>query len=229
MFNGFTDDTIKFFMDIRYHNDAETFKALNEIYQNEVKAKFSELINDLAPTMTNIDSTIELRPSKCLARIRRDTRFTKDKTPYRDHLWMLFRKSGEPRDGSPFFWYELSPETSTCGVGIWGQPRQFYEYFRSEMVRRPQDLQRILKSLFTPKNDFVLNGDCYKRRKIPGSLPLELQPFYIRKQIYISHSLDDYSKVFTPKLTDILTADFKTLAPMYLYMRKLKDKFGAEI
>jgi uncharacterized protein (DUF2461 family) len=29
---------------------------------------------------------MEVRPVKCLARLRRDTRFTKDKSPYRDHL-----------------------------------------------------------------------------------------------------------------------------------------------
>ena len=64
-----------------------------------MKAPFEAFIQELAPAMLSIDPQMELRPYRCMARLRRDVRFTKDKSPFRDHLWVLFRHAGEPREG----------------------------------------------------------------------------------------------------------------------------------
>ena len=71
--------------------------------------------------MQRIDPQMEIRPHKCLARIRRDTRFTKDKSPYRDHLWLLFRRAAEPREQSLNFWFELGPQNYGLGHGVLGR------------------------------------------------------------------------------------------------------------
>ena len=64
-----------------------------------VKAPFEAFIQELAPAMLSIDPQMELRPYRCMARLRRDVRFTKDKSPFRDHLWVLFRLCGRTARG----------------------------------------------------------------------------------------------------------------------------------
>ena len=87
MFTGFPEETIRFFLDLRFHNSTTWYRENKERYLREVQAPFYELIGELVPLLQRIDPQMEIRPHKILSRIRRDTRFSRDKTPYRDHLW----------------------------------------------------------------------------------------------------------------------------------------------
>ena len=107
MFTGFPEATIQFFLDIRFHNSIDYFEENRTRYERDVKAPFEAFIQELAPAMLSIDPQMELRPYRCMARLRRDVRFTKDKSPFRDHLWVLFRHAGEPREGSVMYGFEL--------------------------------------------------------------------------------------------------------------------------
>ena len=111
MFTGFTDDTIRFFLDLKFHNSTEYFHQEHERYLKDVQKPFYDFIEDLGSQMKDIDPLMEIRPYKCLSHIHRDTRFSRDKSPYRDHLWLLFRRAAEPRDRSLFYFFEFA-----CGV-----------------------------------------------------------------------------------------------------------------
>ena len=101
MFTGFTDDTIRFFLDLKFHNSTEYFHQEHERYLKDVQKPFYDFIEDLGSQMKDIDPLMEIRPYKCLSHIHRDTRFSRDKSPYRDHLWLLFRRAaGVPMERS---------------------------------------------------------------------------------------------------------------------------------
>ena len=95
------------------------------------------MIDDLAPDMLKIDPQMEVRPHKCLSRIHRDTRFSRDKSPYRDHLWFLFRRAGEPREKSLFYYFELGPDRLSWGMGFWDENREALDLFRKRMRANP--------------------------------------------------------------------------------------------
>ena len=105
MFNGFTEETIQYFLDLKFHNNTDFFHASHDRYVEDVQHVFYSMIEELAPHMLKIDPAMEVRPHKCLSRIHRDTRFSRDKSPYRDHLWFLFRRAGEPREKSLFYYF----------------------------------------------------------------------------------------------------------------------------
>ena len=91
MFTGFTDETIQFLLDLKFHNNSTYFHEQHDRYVETVQTPFYERINDLADDMRKIDPLMETRPYKCLSRIHRDTRFSRDKSPYRDHHWFPFQ------------------------------------------------------------------------------------------------------------------------------------------
>ena len=131
MFPGFPEETVRFFLDLRFHNETSWFHAHREAYEAYVRKPFSQFIQAMTPTVMRIADDMETRPNKCLARINRDIRFTRDKSPYRDHMWLLFRRSGEEREHSVMYWFELSPEVVEWGVGFWGSV-----LFRAENIPR---------------------------------------------------------------------------------------------
>lgn len=135
MFTGFTDETIQFFLDLKFHNSTEFFHSQHDRYLETVQSPFYEMIREMAPAMLKIDPEMEIRPFKCLSHIHRDTRFSRDKSPYRDHLWFLFRRQAEPREKSLFYFFELGPDRLAWGLGFWGENREAMDLFRKECAR----------------------------------------------------------------------------------------------
>ena len=156
MFQGFGKDMIPFFLDLRFHNERSFMDANRERYYASVRQPFYDFITAMGPGMQQIAEDMEVRPQKCLSRINRDTRFSKDKSPYRDHLWVAFRQSGMPNDGTPFYWFEVSPDHLNWGVGVWGENREAMDAMRRRMAARPEDFMRLLPVL--RQRDFALAG-----------------------------------------------------------------------
>ena len=121
MFQGFNSDLLSFCADIRFNNNKEFMDAHRKEYYAKMRDPYYAFIQALAPTMLAIDEDMEVRPHKCLSRINRDTRYTKDKSPYRDHHWVAFRRAAIPKDGMPFYWFEIRLESINWGLGVWGR------------------------------------------------------------------------------------------------------------
>ena len=165
----------------------------------------------------------ELRPVKCLARIRRDTRFTKDKTPYRDHLWLMFKRSGEPRNESVMYWFELSPDTVNWGLGFWGMNRPAMDAMRTMIVQTPSKVLEAFKQARLPDKAFSIDGDIYKKLKIPDGVPEALRNYYIHKELYICRRGISLADAYTPRITKLCADDYLRLKPLYTLFRQLAD------
>lgn len=226
MFTGFTQETLAFFTDIRFHNDKQFFEANRDRFEQQVKAPFAALIDELAPTMQRIDPTMEVRPWKCLARIRRDTRFSRDKSPYRDHLWFLFRRAAEPREGAVMFWFELSVRHVDWGLGTWGENRGLMDMLRRQIAARPDEIRRIITRCRLQDHDIVASGKPFHRLPVPDSVPEDLRSLYCMHDVYFSRKHPDYSLIDKPELADVLREDFLALAPCYHLLRGALDAWN---
>ena len=172
MFPGFPEETVRFFLDLRFHNETSWFHAHREAYEAYVRKPFSQFIQAMTPTVMRIADDMETRPNKCLARINRDIRFTRDKSPYRDHMWLLFRRSGEEREHSVMYWCELSPEVVEWGVGFWGYNRPAMDALRQRMEKKPAEVRRALRQCGIPDETLHIYGDRYKSMKPQACLPI---------------------------------------------------------
>lgn len=217
MFPGFNEDTIRFFLDIRFHNDKSFMHAHHDDYVKLVQEPFYALIDALAPAMLKIDADMEVRPRKCLSRIYRDTRFTSDKSPYRDHLWIAFRKAAADKCGLPFYWFELGPERMNWGVGVWGENREVMNALRRKIAARPQDYLPLTE--LVKKSGFSVGGAEFNRLEIPPGIPEELVPLYKKREIYFEKTNIKYEWAYSPDLVPRVTRDFKRMAPVYLLLR----------
>ena len=223
MFNGFPEETLQFFLDIRFHNDKAYFAEHKPRYERDVKAVFHAFIEALTPTMQGIDPLMEI-PYKCLARIHRDTRFSKDKSPFRDHLWLCFRRAAEPREGSVNFFFELGPTTLGWGLGTWGENRPMMEVFRRHMAADPERMERIIASCRLEKHDFGYFSSVWKRMAIPENIPEGLRSWYAAKEIYVGKAHPDMGLIGSTAILEQVRADFVALAPLYHLLRGAYDE-----
>lgn len=223
MFAGFTDDTVRFLMDLRFHNYTDFFHDQHDRYVRDVQTPFYELIEDLAPTMLSIDPMMEIRPWKCLSRIHRDTRFSKDKSPYRDHHWFLFRRAGEPREKSLFYFVEFGPERLDWGMGLWGENREVMDGFRKRIVANPDGISAMIENMNLPGRKLGLGGTIFRRIDIPTGIPPKLERWYRSKEMYVGKVSPDYRLAFSERLTQEIRKDFTALSPLYQLLRGICD------
>ncbi len=218
MFPGFTEDTVQFLLDLRFHNEVPWMHAHHEEYVLKVQQPFYQLIAELSPTMLRIDPDFELRPSKALSRINRDTRYTLDKSPYRDHHWVAFRPAGVDKYGQPFYWFEFGPDRLSWGAGIWGQDREAMNAFRLKLLHEGDRVAGLLSRL--SRRRFAVDGEQAPRMKVPGELAVGLAPLYRLKSIYVERIGIDARWAYEPALIDRVSRDFLALKPVYALLRE---------
>ncbi|MBO4470876.1 MAG: DUF2461 domain-containing protein [Clostridia bacterium] len=223
MFTGFTDETIQFLLDLKFHNNSTYFHEQHDRYVETVQTPFYEMICDLSDDMRKIDPLMETRPHKCLSRIHRDTRFSRDKSPYRDHHWFLFRRAAEPRDKSLFYYFEFGPDRLGWGMGIWGENRELMDLFRKRMRANPDGTLALIDDMDLVRHKLLLDGSFYKRMEIPPEIPQRLKQWYCGREIYIHRYDPEWKWAFSDRLIREVRKDFLTLAPMYRLLRGWMD------
>jgi uncharacterized protein (TIGR02453 family) len=70
-------------------------------------------------------------------RIHRDTRFAKDKSPYKTHVGIAFRHASGP--DTPALYLHLEPGHVFMGAGIWHPGPAQLKLIRDAIVARPDD------------------------------------------------------------------------------------------
>ena len=229
MFTGFPPETLQFFLDIRYHNDAAYYNANRDRFEKDVKAPFFALIEELLPVLQLADEQMETRPYKCLARLRRDTRFSKDKTPYRDHLWVWFHRAAEPREGSLGFWFELGLQGVSWGMGGWGENRPMMERFRRELAAKPEEIASVIRQCGLERHQLLDGGREWKKMEVPPHIPPDMRSWYLRRELYISQQRPDMNEVGDRRILEHVRKDFQTLTPIYRLLRGMGDAAAAEL
>ena len=219
MFTGFTDETVRFLLDLKFHNNTEYFHANHDRYVEAVQTPFYEFIEDLGPAMQRIDPLMEIRPHKCLSRIHRDTRFSRDKSPYRDHHWLLFRRQAEPREKSVMYWFEFGPDRLSWGMGVWGENRELFDLMRKKIRANPDGIQALFDDAELGKRKLAAGGAFYKKIEIPPEVPPRLRQIYSAKELYISKIDPVYEKAFSEKIVKEVRRDFTALSPLYRLLR----------
>jgi uncharacterized protein (TIGR02453 family) len=112
----------KFLKDLKANNDREWFAANKSRYENDLKEPLLQFIIDFAPALAKISGHFIASPKPVggsLFRIYRDTRFGKDKSPYKTNAGAHFRHERAKDVHAPGFYLHLEPGTVFMGAGLW--------------------------------------------------------------------------------------------------------------
>lgn len=118
----FSRKTFQFLKDLASNNNREWFAANKHRYEEDVKDPALRFINDFAPTLKKISPHFRADPrgnGGSLFRIYRDTRFSKDKSPYKTYTGIQFRHEAGKDAHAPGFYLHLNPGELFMGCGSW--------------------------------------------------------------------------------------------------------------
>lgn len=218
-FQGFSNKAFGFLKELKKHNDKGWFNAHRADYEQYLLAPLRDLVTDLADCMLGIDLSFEVTPvvNKTISRIYRDTRFSKDKSPFRDCMWITFKRSGkEWSRWSAGYFLEINPTWYRYGLGFYDAAPDIMAQFRRQL---DEDPDRFLKAIawFDNQDTFTLEGEQYKRPKGPDK-PEPIGTWYNHKSFYLCCKRKNDKAIRSPQLVDDLQAGFTQTAPLYHYL-----------
>ena len=130
-----------FLAELRRHNNREWFNENKERYLTEVRDPALALVAALAPGLHGISGQISVDPRPSggsMMRIYRDTRFSRDKTPYKTNVGIHFGLKA-PRDfDAPGFYLHLEPGHVFMGAGVWHPQADALRAVREAIVKNPR-------------------------------------------------------------------------------------------
>jgi uncharacterized protein (TIGR02453 family) len=119
---SFGPELFGFLAELREHNDRDWFAANKRRYEADLLEPALAFIEDFAPHLYAISPHLRADPRRVggsLFRIYRDTRFSKDKTPYKTAAGIYFRHERSKEVRAPGFYLHLAPGDVFAGGGIW--------------------------------------------------------------------------------------------------------------
>jgi uncharacterized protein (TIGR02453 family) len=157
----FSQQTFRFLRDLAENNDRAWFAANKSRYEEHVKAPALELIEAFAPRLKKISPRFAATP-RSLYRLHRDTRFAKDKSPYKTHVGIHFRHERAKDAHAPGFYLHVEPGNVFAGVGIWHPESDALRRIREHIVERPDAWKRASRAKGF-SSTFELAGDRLTR------------------------------------------------------------------
>jgi len=115
----FNADSIAFLRELSENNTREWFDANRKRYERELKAPLAEFAAEMIGRMQELDPDISMLPKDAVSRIHRDTRFSKDKTPYKDNVYLVVSSSGKGYHATPGLYFNLGASNVYIASGLY--------------------------------------------------------------------------------------------------------------
>lgn len=219
-FTGFTPQSLQFLRDLKVNNSKGWFEAHRSDYQQYLLSPLRALTTDLTPLMLSIDQDLVTAPARVISRIHRDTRFSRDKSPYKSTLWLTFKRPLSDWQDAPAFFFELGADSWRYGMGFYAASKETMDRLRQLIERKPAEFERMIAFLDRQER-FTVEGEQYKRLLNP-TIPEQLRPWHQRKSVYLVCNRPSDGQLFSRELLSEIITGFGLLEPLYHSFSQLR-------
>lgn len=159
--------TLKFFRALKKNNNKPWFDQHRPEYEY-AKKDFENFIQKVIDVYSKKDKDLAgLSARQCLYRINRDIRFSKDKTPYKNHLAASLDRGGK-NSGFAGYYFHLEPGQSFMGAGIWNPEPVPLKQIRQEIDYNVDEFRGILNNrAFKKLYPAIYTGENVQMKKVP--------------------------------------------------------------
>ena len=214
-FKGFPADLFRFFRDLDKNNNRDWFNKSKQRYVESVVQPMCEFIVAMQPRLKAISKHYVADPKPhggSMFRIYRDTRFSKDKTPYKTHAACQFRHEAGKDAHAPGFYVHLGTDGLFFGGGIWQPPGPQLNRIRDFIADNARSWARIKNAkkvldVGGIKGDSLLRPPRGYNAEHVHIEDLKRKSFYVMAE-------SDPSAALEPDFTDHMSDAFGRAAPL---------------
>lgn len=214
----FTPECFNFLNLLSVNNDREWFKANQQQYEDKVRTPALKFIEAMQPHILGLSPRLTAVPKKVggsMMRPQRDSRFSKDKTPYKTNVGIQFRHFQGKDVHAPGLYLHIANDGCFIGAGIWHPESKALNAIRSCIDENPNGYKKALRELTA--QGFEMQGSTLIRppkgydKNHPMLEELKRKDFIAIKPLSIE-------QVCAPEFVDVCAREFAACQQLMRYL-----------
>lgn len=200
--------TFTFLKNLKKNNDRDWFNENKEKY-TAAQQNVLEFVTELLAEMSKFDDNFaKLDPKKTLFRIYRDTRFSKDKSPYKTNFVASINGIGK-KDGGAGYYLHISPGECFVAAGVYMCDSKKLKELRKEISVNADEFTSIIQD----KNfrNFEFNNE--KLSRVPQGFEKDdpMAEYLKMKHLVVSQNIKD-EDLMKPESVKLVAENFKKMS-----------------
>jgi uncharacterized protein (TIGR02453 family) len=229
-FTGFRPEAIQFLADLAANNERDWFQPRKAEFERLLKTPLEDLCVALEEQFRARDIPLHADPVKSPFRIYRDTRFSKDKSPYKTHLAASFGWAGDGVDAAAGRshtenvhasggYFHLQPGEIYVGGGVWHPDSAWLTAFRRRLVDNLAGFQAIVEAPEFKDEFGKVGDDGESLKRVPPGFPADhpAADLLRLKNVTFGRRLAD-ADATSPNLPVIIADSFAAGTPLMRYL-----------
>ena len=228
-FTGFRPEAFDFLAELAQNNDRSWFQPRKADYERLLKEPMEALVVALADRFEARGLPLQADAKRSVSRIYRDTRFAKDKSPYKTNVYARFPWVGRGSDHDASDdgahgaggYFNVMPGESYVGGGMWRPEKPRLDAFRAAVLDEPDRVKAALEDpAFLAEFGPVHSHDSLKR--VPPGFPPDhpMAELFRYKDVVFGRNLSD-DEVHSPELPDVLADAYAAAVPVFRFLGTL--------
>lgn len=216
-----------FLRDLRENNKREWYQEHKDTYK-ALRAEFTEEVETIVEAIAAFDPLLAAQREEWevlkVFRLYRDTRFSKDKTPYKTNISAVIGG-----DNAPSYYLSLEPDGSMAGGGIYMPPKAFLKGIREAIDEDPEALRALLEApafveVF-PEGLSTMGA----LKTAPRGYPVTHTAIHLlRLKHFVATQRFDDDEVFQDDFRERLLKIYRALQPINAYLLEIQAAVEAE-
>jgi uncharacterized protein (TIGR02453 family) len=229
-FTGFRPEAIQFLADLAANNDRAWFQPRKAEFESLLKTPLEELCVALEAEFRARDIPLHADPAKSPFRIYRDTRFSKDKSPYKTAVSASFGWAGDGVEAAAGRshtenvhasggYFHLQPGEIYVGGGVWHPDAAWLNAFRRRIVDDSSGFQALVEAAAFRRTFGAVGDDGESLKRVPPGFPADhpAADLLRKKNVTFGRRLSD-DEATGPALPTVIADTFAVGTPLMRYL-----------
>ena len=211
-----------FLTNLKKHNDREWFILHKDEYL-AAKADFEKLVGEVIRGIATFDKSVEgLDPAKCTFRIFRDTRFTKDKSPYKINMGAHIGAAANKFQQRAGYYLHLEPGDCFLGGGAYMPDGTWLKAIRTAISEDGRFFRKIITAPAFKKHFGSMSGETLKKAP-QGFAPDHPHIDLLRHKDFLAMRQLKDGDLLKPAFVKDAVASFKALVPFDRFLNDVLE------
>lgn len=209
----FTQDFIDFFSELANNNEREWFNANKKRFKENCEKPFLKLVEELIDRAAAIDSGVNMAAKEGMFRIYRDTRFAKDKTPYKTHMSAVICEGGRKGMKAGGVYLEANHEHFKIYSGFYQPGKEDLQKVREAIASDLGGFEALISDADFKKHFGEIQGEENKRIPKEFKEVAEKQPLIVKKSFYYFNKMKPQT-ILKDDLVDVIMEHYMVSKPL---------------
>ncbi len=219
-FTGFSPKALTFFRQLARNNDRDWFNAHKGEYETLLKEPMLSLLAWLNGRFARFAPDHVTEPKKAIYRIYRDTRFSKNKIPFKLNISAMFGHRLLPKNYCSGYYFHVSATECFVGVGVYMPEPEQLKAIRDAIESDTRRFEKLIKDPKLTRRMGKLAGD--KLQRVPkGYDPTHPAAEYLKMKQFCFYKEMKPQLALEKSFGDEVAKCFEACAPFSAYLNQI--------